>query len=266
MIEAEDPPDWNWSYVSYAAPSRPWKGAHQLVDRQHAVPGTTVSIDSTGGLDAVYAARTGMWVDRRDASRGWISHEQVAPDRNGSPILMETPEGETAVVAWPTDDGIAARRRTEGRWGSVIRWKARTEDWTCEADMDGAGNVTFAWFSPNYRIQVREWPRGHDLKAVRTLLGGGPDAFRDTLQLVAGPSGDVVLGFVNWRGATGSLHTMYKPRDDNWGPVKEVGRQISDPWFQLALRPSGVVDAVWEQDRPHAQGRMTIRYSTLAPR
>ena len=54
MIEAEDPPDWNWSYASYAAPSRPWERAHLLVDRQHAVPGTSATIDNMGGLDVVY--------------------------------------------------------------------------------------------------------------------------------------------------------------------------------------------------------------------
>ena len=177
MIEAEDPPDWNWSYASYAAPSGPWERAHLLVDRQHAVPGTAASIDSMGRLDVVYAARTGIWMDRRDATHGWVGHEQVAPERDGSPILMETPTGDTVVVAWPTDDGIAARRRNDGQWESVTRWKAPTADWTCEADMDDTGNVTFAWFSPNYRIQVREWPRGDDLEPVRPLLEGGLDAY-----------------------------------------------------------------------------------------
>ena len=197
MIEAEDPPDWNWSYVSYAAPSRPWERAHLLVDRQHAVPDTVATIDNMGGLDVAYATRTGIWMDRRDATQGWVGHEQVALVRGGDPILMETPTGDTEVVAWPTDDGIAARRRTDGGWGSVTRWKARTADWTCEADMDDAGNVTFAWFSSDYGIHVREWPHGDGLEPVRTLLDGGPEAFRDTLQLAAGSSGDIVLGFVN---------------------------------------------------------------------
>ena len=45
---------------------------------------------------------------------------------------------------------------------------------------------------------------------------------------------------------------------------------MSDPWFRLVVRfllvvrASGTVEAVWEQNRPHDQGRMTIRYSTLA--
>ena len=35
--------------------------------------------------------------------------------------------------------------------------------------MDAAGNVTFAWFSPDYGIHVREWPHGDGLEPVRTL-------------------------------------------------------------------------------------------------
>ena len=169
-IEAEDPPDWNWSYATYAAPSGSWESAHQLVDRQHAIPGTAGSIDDEGGLDVVYATGSGIWMDRRDVTDGWVGPERVAAERDAETILMETPDGDTTVVAWPTDDGIAARGVPTVEWEAVTQWKARTADWTFDADMDAAGNVTFAWFSPNYRIQVREWPHGHGLEPERILL------------------------------------------------------------------------------------------------
>jgi hypothetical protein len=62
--------------------------------------------------------------------------------------------------------------------------------------------------------------------------------------LAAGPSGDIVLGFVNWGGVTGSLHTLYKARDGTWGALQEKGRRMNDPWFQLVVRPSVTVEAV----------------------
>jgi hypothetical protein len=264
IIEGVDPPDRNWSYVAYTSPGGMWERAHLLVDRQRHIPSTLVSIDTRGDLDAVYSTRAGLWMTHRDAEGGWVGGRKlIAAHGGGEHQMMHATKADIVVVAWATDDGIAARRRTNGRWESILRWKAPTANWTFDAAMDGPGNVTFAWFSLDYSVIVRRWPCGRAMEPQRTLIGPqSASTMRDLLQITAGPSGEAIVWFGEYQGAgTFGAHALLGSRDGTWGFEQVLGPYIDD----LVVRPSGAVEAVWVTDRARDKVGTAIHYATLNP-
>ncbi len=260
IFEELDPPHWNWAYVSLSTPSGAWSLPHLLVDRQRTEPGTTVAIGRRGDLDAVYAKGSGLWSIRRGVSGEWSAPKRLTARGTGEHVLLRRPGGDMVVVAWIVESGIEARRRIGGRWGSTARWRTPVTD--LAATMGGAGNATIAWVTMDTRVRARSWPRGRPIGPASTLIQPTTRFSRASLQIAAGSAG-TILGYVDLGIVYSQVRTMFQPRHGKWGPEQVLGAHINYPAFDLAVRPSGAVEAAWLKDWESDPNRQAIRHSTF---
>ena len=258
----------NWSFVAYSTPSGVWESPHELISRRCFME-THVGIGRRGNVVVVYTHR-GIQLTRRLIGRGWTAPRTIAHDFAYEVRLMRTPGGGTLVVAWEGgtnhDWKYGARRRTNGRWGPVEIWKRlppspKSDEFHWGSAMEGNGHSTLAVTGPDDGVQVWEWPRDEPIGPERTIaeptLGEG-------IEVAAGARGDTLVSFFAFVGAGAALHTLYRPRGAPWGPDQVLtGPDLMAGFYDLAVRPSGTVDAVW--DDPSARGsKSVIRHSRLA--
>ena len=258
----------NWSFVAYSTPSGVWESPHELISRRCFME-THVGIGRRGNLVVVYTHR-GIQLTRRLIGRGWTAPRTIVHDFAYEVRLMRTPGGGTLVVAWEggTDNAwkYGARRRTNGRWGPVVIWKQvppfpKSDEFHWGSAMDGNGHSTLAVMGPDDGVQVWEWPHDEPIGPARTIAEPTPG---EAIEVTAGARGGTLVSFFAFAGAGAALHTLYRPRGGPWGEDRVLaGPDWMAGLFDVAARPSGTVDAVW--DDPSAGGfKSVIKHSRLA--
>ncbi len=257
-IEQRDPPDPSWAYIAKSTPTGEWKRPKLLVDKTWFYPPTSSAIESDGRIAVVYPRRKGLMDREHPPGGSWTPARRIGAGGQVDPYLMMSGADDTEVVAWTTFKAFRAVRRSGGTWAKPLKWADPGREWSSDAAMDAAGDVTFGWIGPKNTLWTRSWPAGENLTDSLELLPpveAGSFSFRFDPKVAVGPDGPVLVAVHT--SDEGALTFVRAPEGD-WqtGRLPQRGAgQLVPSAYQIAAGTDGRFAATWAE--------RGLRFSTL---